>query len=144
MQKRLVKRIVVVAAVGMALQASIALAGDGGWDGRRQISYQDKHDLFYNQYVGPGPNGAAAELYTAPLPVPINVGHTYNTYQPLYPHEHLYQHNRSWYTHNPGSGWTRTKVRYRARGNLLQAAWYKLNNGSPRVAVPGTTPLDPH
>ncbi|MEM1303784.1 MAG: hypothetical protein AAGG46_02750 [Planctomycetota bacterium] len=142
MNGRVVKGVLSTAAVAVALQAASAFAG-GGWDGKRKISYQDPNDLFYNYYVGPEPSGTAAEMYVAPLPVPERVGHTYNTYQPLYPHEHLYQHNRSWYTHNPGAGWTRTKVRYRARNNWVQAGWYKLNDGNPWVILPRTTPLDP-
>ncbi|MEM6330433.1 MAG: hypothetical protein AAF790_09300 [Planctomycetota bacterium] len=83
-----------------------------GWSGKRAISFQRPNDLFYNYYVGPEPSGTAAEMYVAPLPVPERVGHTYGTYQPLLPHEFMYGHTRSWWTHNPGAGWTRTKVRY--------------------------------
>jgi hypothetical protein len=84
-----------------------------GWDGKRHISYQQQKDLFYNYYAQPGPyNGAAAQMYVSPRPVPANVGHTYVTYQPFMPHEYLYKHERSYYTHNPGAGWRRTNVRY--------------------------------
>lgn len=100
---------------------------DYGWRGRRPISYQDPHDLFYNYYVGPQPSGTAAQLYVSPRPVPESVGHTYNTYQPLYPHEFTYGHTRSWHTHYPGAGWTRTKAYYSAPGNMLQHAFYRLN-----------------
>jgi hypothetical protein len=31
-------------------------------------------------------------LYPSPLPVPRWVGHTYYTYQPFYPHNHLWSH----------------------------------------------------
>jgi len=54
------------------------------------------------------------------------MGHTYTTYQPFMPHEYMYQHHRSYWTHNPGNGWTRTKVRYHAGGNKLQAAAFGL------------------
>jgi hypothetical protein len=88
-----------------------------GWDGKRYISYQQQKDLFYNYYAQPGPfNGAAAQLYISPRPVPPNVGHTWYTYQPFYPHEYLYKHQRSYYTHNPGAGWRRTTVRYGTSG----------------------------
>jgi hypothetical protein len=83
-----------------------------GWEGRRRISYQYSKDLFYNQYVGPGPGAAAAEMYVSPLPVPEHVGHMYNTYQPFYPNEYLYHHKRSYYNYHPGAGWTRTNARY--------------------------------
>ena len=84
-----------------------------GWNGKRRISYQQQKDLFYNYYAQPGPyNGAAAEMYICPRPVPPHVGHTWVTYQPLMPHEFLYHHKRAYYTHNPGAGWRRTNVRY--------------------------------
>ena len=77
--------------------------------------------------MGPGPSGAVAQLYVSPLPVPANVGHTYNTYQPWYPHEYMYGHTRSWYTHHDGAGWTRTKVRYNTGGGKLKFIQYRLN-----------------
>ncbi len=104
----------IVTLVAMAIGGM--LAGDAfaevGWSGKRPISFQRQNDLFYNYYIGPEPSGTAAEMYVSPLPTPERVGHTYNTYQPLLPHEMLYLHNRSWWTHTPGAGWTRTKVRY--------------------------------
>ena len=83
-----------------------------GWNGRRQISYQYSKDLFYNQYVAPGPSGVPAAMYVSPQPVPAHVGHTYGTYQPFYPNEYLYKHQRSYYNYAPGAGWTRTTARY--------------------------------
>src|SRR3990172_6599578 len=68
-------------------------------------------DLFYNYYVPPGPSGGAgAQLYVCPVPTPPLVGHTYVTYQPLMPHEFLYQHCRMYRHYHPQSGWTRTMV----------------------------------
>ena len=67
-------------------------------------------NLFYNYYVGPGPGGAAAPMYVAPLPVPARVGNTYITYPPLMPHQFLYRHCRS-YNSRAENGWfTRTMV----------------------------------
>ena len=86
-----------------------------GWEGRRRISYQYSKDLFYNQYVGPGPGTAAAEMFVSPLPVPEHVGHMYNTYQPFYPNEYLYHHKRSYYNYHPGAGWTRTNATYHTK-----------------------------
>jgi hypothetical protein len=97
-----------------------------GWQGKRRVSYQKQKDLFYNEYVGPGPSGAVAGMYPSPQPVPPSVGHTYTTYQPLMPHEYLYRHERSYYTYNPGAGWTRTNVRYGTFGNQLQDWWSEL------------------
>ena len=76
-------------------------------------------DLFYNYYVGPaaspGPTGAnsVAAMYPSPLPTPPLVGHTYITYQPLYPHEFLYTHNHTYYSSYPGGGQVTTRVKYR-------------------------------
>ena len=120
---------VVTAAVAI-LGASSARA-DYGWDGQRKISYQRSNDLFYNHYVGPGPSGVPAAMYTAPLPVPANVGHTYVTYQPFMPHEFMYKHHRSTYNYHPGAGWTRTKVRYHTAGTMLQHWHYELNRRGP-------------
>ena len=104
-----------------------------GWDGKRHVSYQQQKDLFYNYYAQPGPyNGAAAELYISPKPVPPHVGHTWFTYQPFYPHEYLYKHQRAYYTYNRGAGWRRTNVRYGTGGLRLQrwqAEWnYPMTN----------------
>lgn len=100
---------------------------DYGWYGQRRVSYQRQNDLFYNHYVGPGPNGVPAEMYVSPLPVPEHVGHTYTTYQPFMPHEYMYGHKRSYYTYNGGAGWTRTTVRYNTCGNWLKWADWRLN-----------------
>ncbi|MGI9456468.1 MAG: hypothetical protein ACR2NU_07895 [Aeoliella sp.] len=98
--------------VAIAWQCLPTAQADYGWEGKRKISYQHSKDLFYNQYVGPGPNGVPAEMNVSPMPVPERVGHTYGTYQPFYPHEYLYRHKRAWYNYHQGAGWTRTNVRY--------------------------------
>jgi hypothetical protein len=70
-------------------------------------------DLVYNYYVPGGPGGVPAAMYLAPRPVPPLVGHTYFTYQPLMPHEYMYQHQRRYYRYyDCGTGLTRTRVRY--------------------------------
>ncbi|TWT94860.1 hypothetical protein Pla108_37110 [Botrimarina colliarenosi] len=112
--------VAVLATVALGLTAT-AVQADNGWNGRRPISRQRPNDLFYNYYVGPQPSGAAAQMYISPRPVPAAMGHTYTTYQPFMPHEMMYKHHRSYWTHNPGAGWTRTKVRYGTGGGLLQA-----------------------
>jgi hypothetical protein len=70
-------------------------------------------DLFYNFYVPPTCGGVGVGIYPAPLPVPAHVGHTYYTYQPLMPHEFLYQHHRTYHRYyNEGRGLTRTSVHW--------------------------------
>jgi hypothetical protein len=78
-----------------------------------QARHQTSPDLFYNYYVPPGEcGGAGAELYVSPRPVPPLVGHTWVTYQPLMPHEFMYEHCRCYVRRNPGAGLTCTKVCY--------------------------------
>ena len=70
-------------------------------------------DLFYNYYVGNGCDQVGAQLYVAPQPVPPLVGHTFITYQPLMPHEFLYQHHHTYYRYyDGGRGMTRASVKY--------------------------------
>lgn len=115
-----------------------------------------ENNLFSQYYTrGAGPTAA---LYTAPHPVPRNVGHTYFTYQPLMPHEMLYAHQRNYlnyygdgdyYTpnfglHGSNGSLTRTTVVWQNGSNHLaplglngplgnfQWGWQKyLNNGGP-------------
>lgn len=79
-------------------------------------------DLFYNNYVAGNP---PAQLYPSPRPTPPLVGHTYVTYQPLYPQEFLYHHNRS-YCRYDGQHLlpvTRTTVSWKS-GLLRGRVWY--------------------
>jgi hypothetical protein len=115
----------VAASLAAASVGAPAQAVEGLW--RRTISYQDKTDLFYNYYEGPDPSGAAAAMYVSPRPVPVHVGHTYTTYQPLMPHEYLYAHTRSHYAHVPGAGWSRAKIRYRTYGLRLEHLAWRLS-----------------
>lgn len=127
MKRRALQLLVIAVLTSAVWQLSPAVAEAGyGWDGQRRISYQDPRDLFYNYYAGPQPSGAAAQMYVSPLPTPAHVGHTWNTYQPLYPHEFMYGHNRAYYTHHTGAGWTRTKVRYNTGGGKLHSMFYRL------------------
>jgi hypothetical protein len=73
------------------------------------------HDLFYNYYTQGYANGANAAMYISPVPVPPNVGHTFHTYQPLYPDEMLYWHKHRYHNYyDNGRGLDRTKVLYYA------------------------------
>lgn len=117
--------------MSMMLVASPAAADSGhAWTGKRAVSQQRSNDLFYNSYVGPHPDGTAAQMYVSPLPIPAQVGHTYTTYQPLMPHEYMYNHTRSYWNHHPGAGWTRTNVRYNTFGSGLQAMKFRLYDDS--------------
>ncbi len=70
-------------------------------------------DLFYNYYTQGCVNQVNAQMYLSPLPVPPNVGHTFITYQPFYPHEMLYPHkNRFHNYYDNGRGMNRTRAVY--------------------------------
>jgi hypothetical protein len=72
--------------------------------------YLNPH-LFYNFYVGGNCGSIPAAMYPTPMPTPPLVGHTYFTYQPLYPHEFMYAHKRVYHHHyNHNRGLTRTRV----------------------------------
>ncbi len=82
-------------------------------NGDCQYRFYGQPDLFYNYYVPPTCGGVGAELYISPRPVPPHAGHTYITYQPLYPHEFMYHHHRTYHRYyNSGQGLTRTHVHY--------------------------------
>jgi hypothetical protein len=69
--------------------------------------------LFYNFYVGGNCGSIPAGMYPSPMPTPPVVGHTFYTYQPLLPHEHMYAHKRVYHHHyNLNRGLTRTRVFY--------------------------------
>lgn len=71
--------------------------------------------LFGNQYTQGASDQATAVMYLAPVPVPANVGHTYYTYQPLYPHEFMHLHKHRYHNYyDQGRGLNRTGVHYYA------------------------------
>ena len=90
----------------------------------------DRSDLFYNYYSQGYNNSANAQMYISPLPVPPVVGHTFNTYQPLYPHHYLYWHmDRYHNNYDNGRGMNRTSAIYWAppiRTALSNIYWNKL------------------
>jgi hypothetical protein len=69
--------------------------------------------LFANQYTQGFANQATAQMYISPVPVPAWVGHTYYTYEPLYPHELTYWHTHRYHSYyDGGRGLNRTRVHY--------------------------------
>ena len=84
-----------------------------GWVGDCQYRWYGQPDLFYNYYAWPSCTGVGAELYVSPRPVPPHVGHTFITYQPLMPHEFMYEHHRTYHRYyNGGQGLNRTHVKW--------------------------------
>lgn len=69
--------------------------------------------LFADQYTQGSANQATASMYVSPVPVPAWVGHTYYTYQPLYPHEYMHLHGHRYHSYyDGGRGLNRTSVHY--------------------------------
>lgn len=62
------------------------------------------NNLFQQYYTPDGASQATAGMYPAPHWVPGHVGGTYYTYQPLQPHEMMYQHSRNYYNFQNGPG----------------------------------------
>ena len=87
-------------------------------------------DLFFNYYTQGNCNQAKAQMYLSPVPVPPNVGHTFYTYQPFYPHEMLYWHkDRFHHYYDNGRGMNRTKAVYYSpplRQALSNIYWNKI------------------
>ena len=87
-----------------------ANAGGGAGGIRRGFG---QPDLFYNYYTQGYANTANAQMYLSPLPVPPNVGHTFYTYQPFYPHHMLYAHKDRFHRYyDNGRGMNRTRALY--------------------------------
>jgi hypothetical protein len=84
-----------------------------GSNGECQYRFYGQPDLFHNYYAWPSCTGQGAELYVSPRAVPPHVGHTHITYQPLMPHEMMYDHHRTYHRYyNGGQGLNRTSVSY--------------------------------
>ncbi len=87
-------------------------------------------DLFYNYYTQGNYNQANAQMYISPLPTPPNVGHTFFTYQPFYPHELLYWHKDRFHNYyDSGRGMNRTRAVYYSppvRQAMKNFYWNKL------------------
>jgi hypothetical protein len=86
-------------------------------------------DLFYNYYAPATCGGVPAQMYLAPYETPELVGHTWYTYQPFLPHEHLYQHHRTYrHNYNHNLGMTRTAAVYWSSPvkSALWKGWVKL------------------
>ena len=86
---------VVVAAAMMMFTADLSAQDLYRADQSQQLEF----NLFQNYQTPQGPSMVTAGLYNAPQPVPYWVGGTQYTYQPFYPHQHLYQHTKNYYNY---------------------------------------------
>ncbi len=91
-------------------------------------AYSSGTDLFGNYFTQGYASQATAAMYVSPVPVPANVGHTYYTYQPFYPHEMMYRHTDRFHNYYDNTrGLNRTRVHYysppvRTAGNYIWKA----------------------
>jgi hypothetical protein len=93
----------------------VPMSGSGGMDSFANLRGKGTQPLFDNYFTRGNANSAEAALYVSPIGVPGWVGHTYNTYQPLYPHQFLYQHHDRYHSYyDQGQGLNRTHAKYYA------------------------------
>lgn len=78
---------------------AVSVPAYGQADYLNNQSQQLEFELFQNFYTPAGPSLATASMYNAPHPVPYWVGSSMYTYQPFYPHQHLYQHSKNYYNY---------------------------------------------
>ena len=90
--------------------------GSGGMDRYANLLGKGTQPLFDNYFTHGNANSAQAGLYVSPNSgIPPWVGHTYNTYQPLYPHQFLYEHHDRYHSYyDGGRGLNRTHASYYA------------------------------
>ena len=118
---------IAVAQVGAAQQPcqdgscgpASAHIGDGYFSGDAgsyaELNGHGTQPVFDNYFTRGYANQAEAGMYISPIGVPGWVGHTYNTYQPLAPHQFLYQHHDRYHSYyDNGQGLNRTRAKYYA------------------------------
>lgn len=90
--------------------------GSGGMDSYANLLGKGTQPLFDNYFTHGHANSAEAGLYVSPSSgIPGWIGHTYNTYQPLYPHQFLYEHHDRYHSYyDGGRGLNRTHASYYA------------------------------
>ena len=107
----------VVSVISLAAAPALAQFGTGN----------SANNLFSQYHTQPGASMVQAGMYPAPHYVPANVGHTYYTYQPLMPHEMMYQHSRNYYNYYNTGGFygcgndslNKTQVRWQSGANHM-------------------------
>lgn len=84
-----------------------------------QFTDNQPANALFSQYATPnGPSLTTAGMYPAPHYVPPMGAQSYYTYQPLMPHEMMYQHSRNYYNYSSSTGYgapdsvTKTSVRW--------------------------------
>ena len=131
------------ACVAAVMLASIAVSANQA---------QAQQAPLFSQYTTQGAGSPSAAMYPAPHWSPILGAESYYTYQPLMPHEMMYQHSRNYYNYydggykGGGQGLIKTSVRWQAGNNHmgplpfstgLSGAIYRLN--ARKYNIPGGT-----
>ena len=99
--------------VGDLPNGTNVVSGGGTFVGDCQPRRYGNPDLFYNYFTKGNCNQTNAQMYLSPLPVPPNVGHTFFTYQPFYPHHMMYAHKDRFHRYyDNGRGMNRTRATY--------------------------------
>ena len=99
----------------MGTTAAAAALNSGNTEQYGNVLGKGTQPLFENYFTQGNANQATAGMYMSPIGVPGNVGYTYYTYQPFYPHQYLYQHHDSYHSYyDGGRGLNRTKASYYA------------------------------
>ncbi len=88
MKRTILAALVMFAVLAFVSQTASAQTGKGNLP-----------NYLFSQYTTQGQGGVTAGKYPAPHPVPPYVGESYYTYQPLMPHEMMYEHQRSYYNY---------------------------------------------
>ncbi|MBU6172391.1 MAG: hypothetical protein KGQ60_01220 [Planctomycetes bacterium] len=95
------------------MAGSYVPGGAGATDSFGNMLGKGTQPLFDNYFTRGNANQAEAGMYISPIGVPGWVGHTYNTYQPLYPHQFLYAHTDRYHSYyDQGMGLNRTHAHY--------------------------------
>lgn len=87
----------------MAAAALVVMCWMAGPVAAQYGAGQFDNSMFLQYYANGAASQTSAGLYPAPHPVPYqNVGGAHYTYQPLYPHEMMWQHKRNYYNFYAG------------------------------------------
>jgi hypothetical protein len=93
-----------------------------------QFGQGNSANNLFSQYVTPdGPNMTTAGMYPAPYDSPQLGAQSYYTYQPLMPHEMMYQHSRNYFNYYNTGGYfgggcdslNKTQVRWQSGTNHM-------------------------
>ena len=99
-----------------AVMLTVALPAEGQDGYLNNQSQQLEFNLFQNFHTPQGPSVATAAMYNAPHPVPYWVGSSMYTYQPFYPHQHLYTHSKNYYNYSGSADQFYSDTLRRGRG----------------------------